>query len=61
MEKRIESYYYNKETGLPMRTSVFTVLLNFALHLMYKTAKAVSSAIQRIFPSGIDNKTVIKQ
>ena len=54
-------YRYSKETGLPMRVSMFTVLLNFVLRLAYKIVKATSSAAQRIFPSGFDNKKIIKE
>lgn len=61
MVKTIGDYYYNTETGLPMKTSMFTFGLNFILRLIYKMAKAVSSATQRIFPQGFDNKKIIKE
>lgn len=63
MAKTIEDYY-NDKTGLPslsIKTSIFTILLNFVLRLMYKTAKAIYSAAQRMFQSGFDNKTIIKE
>lgn len=56
--KTIEPYYYNTETGVPMKTSVFTLLLNLILRFMYKTLKAAHSAAQKIFPAGIDNKKI---
>ena len=61
MKKIIESYYYSKETGLPMRISLFTVFLNFVLLLIYKIVKAVYSVAQRIFPLVFDNKKVVKE
>lgn len=61
MVKTIGDYYYNAETGVPMRTSMFTLLLNFALRLVYKTVRAVSSATQRMVPAGIDNKKITKE
>lgn len=61
MIKTIGDYYYSAETGLPMKTSKFTLGLNFILRLVYKTAKAMYSAVKRISPSGIDNKIIIKE
>ena len=62
---------YNKKTGLPeltglpMYSSETGILrktnLNFVLLFIYKMAKAVSSSIERIFPTGVDGKKIIKQ
>lgn len=57
----MEKYYYNRNTGVPMRRSAFAVFLNFVLLLTYKTVKMVSMTAQRIFQSGIDNKIIIKK
>ena len=59
MKKRI--IYGNGRTWAPHCESNFEILLNFVLLLIYKTAKATSSAAQRIFPSGFDNKKIIKE
>lgn len=48
-------------TWAPHRESNFEKFLNFVLPLMHKIVKAVSSVAQRVFPSGVDNKTIIKQ
>lgn len=47
--------------GRPHMESNFEIFLKFVLQLVYKTAKAMSSAIKRIFPPGFDNKTIIKE
>ena len=61
MEKTIESYYYNKETGIPVKKSMFVIFLNFVLLMIYKIVKSTLSLINRVFPAGVDNKKRIKE
>jgi hypothetical protein len=49
MEKTIESYYYNRKTGVPMRKSAFVIFLNFVLRLIYKTVKTVTFVAKIVF------------
>ena len=61
MRNTMESWHYSKKTGMPAKDSVFEIFLNFVLRLAYKIVKTVSSVAQRIFPTGIDGKTTIKE
>lgn len=70
MENDTRGWQYNKKTGLPELTGlpvyrsemdIPTRKINFVLLLIYKTAKAVSSAAQRILPPWIDGKKIIKE
>jgi len=48
-------------TWAPHCESNFEIILNFALRLTHKAVKGASSFAQRIFPSGIDGKTIVKK
>jgi len=61
MRNTIESWHYSKKTGMPAKDSMFEIFLNFVLLLAYKATKGASSFAQRIFPMGIDGKTIVKK
>ena len=54
-------YRSKRGTWAPHCESNFEIFLKFVLLFIYKMAKAVSSAAQRIFPFGIDGKKIIKE
>ena len=59
MEKRI--IYGKGRTWAPHCETNFEIFLKFVLLFIYKMVKTASSATQRIFPSGIDGKKIIKE
>ena len=59
MERKI--VHDNGRTWAPHCESNFEIILNFALRFLRKTVKGASSFTNRIFPSGIDNKKIIKE
>ena len=59
MEKKI--IYGSGKTWAPHLESNFEIFLNFVLLLAHKAVKGASSFAQRIFPSGIDGKTIVKK
>ena len=61
MRNTIESWHYSKKTGMPAKDSMFEIFLNFVVWLTHKAVKGASSFTNRIFPSGIDNKKIIKE
>jgi len=60
MERKMEKIVYDGESR-PHFESNFEILLNFVLRLAHKVAKRASSFAQRIIPTGIDGKTIIKK
>jgi len=56
----MEKIVYDGESR-PHFESNFEILLNFVLRLAHKVAKRASSFAQRIIPTGIDGKTIIKK
>ena len=45
----------------PHIESTFEIFLNFALRLAHKAVKGASSFVNRVFPSGVDGKKIIKE
>ncbi len=48
-------------TWAPHCESNFEIFLNFVLRLTRKAVKGAASFVGRVFPSGVDNKKIIKE
>ena len=48
-------------TWAPHCESNFEIFLNFVLRLAHKAVKGASSFVNRVFPSGVDGKKIIKE
>ena len=57
MEREIIYGSKKRGTWAPhYQKAFYEILFKFFFELMYKMAKAVSSSIERIFPTGVDGK-----